>query len=208
MTSTSTKVGEIFSAAGAAFSKLGELTMQLHPVVEGSPSGAKWTAEEVRMLHEAVERFGNELNSISQIIRERTVAQIKVALKRKTYEDGGLGSAVVDAQAKSPRKGSAGVGASAMSAVSTSGATAGQLSGGSGGEAATVKRQKAMSDVTLSALNDSESGCDLVDIDGLVETHTAGKNFVPGRVKVEGIEWSHTGAELHGGFDRRATTLN
>uniref|UniRef100_UPI00358EC0D0 chromatin complexes subunit BAP18 isoform X4 n=1 Tax=Myxine glutinosa TaxID=7769 RepID=UPI00358EC0D0 len=174
MTSTSTKVGEIFSAAGAAFSKLGELTMQLHPVVEGSPSGA----------------------------------QIKVALKRKTYEDGGLGSAVVDAQAKSPRKGGTGLGASAMSAVSTSGATAVQLSGGSGAEAATVKRQKTMSDVTLSALNDSESGCDLVDIDGLVETHTGGKNFVPGRVKVEGIEWSHTGEELHGGFDRRAATLN
>lgn len=32
------QVGEIFTAAGAAFSKLGELTMQLHPVTEPSPS--------------------------------------------------------------------------------------------------------------------------------------------------------------------------
>uniref|UniRef100_A0A3B4GMB6 Chromatin complexes subunit BAP18-like n=1 Tax=Pundamilia nyererei TaxID=303518 RepID=A0A3B4GMB6_9CICH len=39
MTSASTKVGEIFSAAGAAFTKLGELTMQLHPVAESSPVG-------------------------------------------------------------------------------------------------------------------------------------------------------------------------
>ncbi|XP_041093245.1 chromatin complexes subunit BAP18-like isoform X4 [Polyodon spathula] len=41
MTSASTKVGEIFSAAGAAFTKLGELTMQLHPVADSSPAGAQ-----------------------------------------------------------------------------------------------------------------------------------------------------------------------
>ncbi|CAH2272786.1 chromatin complexes subunit BAP18 isoform X3 [Pelobates cultripes] len=41
MTSASTKVGEIFSAAGAAFTKLGELTMQLHPVTDSSPAGAQ-----------------------------------------------------------------------------------------------------------------------------------------------------------------------
>uniref|UniRef100_A0A3Q3IKN8 Chromatin complexes subunit BAP18 n=1 Tax=Monopterus albus TaxID=43700 RepID=A0A3Q3IKN8_MONAL len=36
MTSASTKVGEIFSAAGAAFTRLGELTMQLHPVADST----------------------------------------------------------------------------------------------------------------------------------------------------------------------------
>ncbi|KAM4604193.1 BPTF-associated chromatin complex component 1 isoform 4-T4 [Polymixia lowei] len=41
MTSASTKVGEIFSAAGAAFTKLGELTMQLHPVADSSPAGGQ-----------------------------------------------------------------------------------------------------------------------------------------------------------------------
>ncbi|XP_054609124.1 chromatin complexes subunit BAP18 [Dunckerocampus dactyliophorus] len=38
MTSASTKVGEIFSAAGAAFTRLGELTMQLHPMAETNPT--------------------------------------------------------------------------------------------------------------------------------------------------------------------------
>lgn len=36
-------MGEIFSAAGAAFTKLGELTMQLHPVSDSSPAG--WDAD-------------------------------------------------------------------------------------------------------------------------------------------------------------------
>ncbi|XP_044582686.1 chromatin complexes subunit BAP18 isoform X3 [Cotesia glomerata] len=34
------KVGEIFTAAGAAFNKLGELTMQLHPTTD-SPAGSQ-----------------------------------------------------------------------------------------------------------------------------------------------------------------------
>ena len=37
------QVGEIFSAAGAAFTKLGELTMQLHPVADSSPAGWVYT---------------------------------------------------------------------------------------------------------------------------------------------------------------------
>lgn len=32
------QVGEIFAAAGEAFSRLGELTMQLHPLNEPSPN--------------------------------------------------------------------------------------------------------------------------------------------------------------------------
>ncbi|XP_076336410.1 BPTF-associated chromatin complex component 1 isoform X2 [Tachypleus tridentatus] len=40
-TNSASKVGEIFTAAGAAFTKLGELTMQLHPVGDGSSSGAQ-----------------------------------------------------------------------------------------------------------------------------------------------------------------------
>ncbi|XP_061469630.1 chromatin complexes subunit BAP18-like [Rhineura floridana] len=34
-------VGEIFSATGTAFTKLGELMMQLHPVANSSPAGAQ-----------------------------------------------------------------------------------------------------------------------------------------------------------------------
>ncbi|KAL2079672.1 hypothetical protein ACEWY4_025416 [Coilia grayii] len=52
MTSASTKVGEIFSAAGAAFTKLGELTMQLHQVAETSPAGAQIKTTVKRKLYE------------------------------------------------------------------------------------------------------------------------------------------------------------
>ncbi|XP_077597700.1 BPTF-associated chromatin complex component 1-like [Stigmatopora nigra] len=51
MTSASTKVGEIFSAAGAAFSRLGELTMQLHPMAEVTPTSAH-TKSPVKRKHE------------------------------------------------------------------------------------------------------------------------------------------------------------
>uniref|UniRef100_A0A8C6Y6B4 Chromosome 17 open reading frame 49 n=1 Tax=Naja naja TaxID=35670 RepID=A0A8C6Y6B4_NAJNA len=53
MTSASTKVGEIFSAAGAAFTKLGELTMQLHPVADSSrPGEAQLKAAAKRKAYE------------------------------------------------------------------------------------------------------------------------------------------------------------
>ncbi|XP_036053518.1 chromatin complexes subunit BAP18 isoform X3 [Onychomys torridus] len=52
MTSASTKVGEIFSAAGAAFTKLGELTMQLHPVSDSSPAGAQIKTTVKRKVYE------------------------------------------------------------------------------------------------------------------------------------------------------------
>lgn len=52
MTSASTKVGEIFSAAGAAFTKLGELTMQLHPVADASPVGTQTKSTAKRKMFE------------------------------------------------------------------------------------------------------------------------------------------------------------
>nr|XP_008981050.1 chromatin complexes subunit BAP18-like isoform X2 [Callithrix jacchus] len=52
MTSASTKVGEIFSAAGAAFTKLGELTMQLHTVADSSPAVAQIKATVKRKVYE------------------------------------------------------------------------------------------------------------------------------------------------------------
>ncbi|XP_044039465.1 chromatin complexes subunit BAP18 isoform X2 [Siniperca chuatsi] len=52
MTSASTKVGEIFSAAGAAFTKLGELTMQLHPVADSSLAGGQMKSTVKRKLYE------------------------------------------------------------------------------------------------------------------------------------------------------------
>ncbi|XP_032813869.1 BPTF-associated chromatin complex component 1 isoform X2 [Petromyzon marinus] len=131
MTSTSTKVGEIFSAAGAAFSKLGELTMQLHPVADTSPSGA----------------------------------QIKSTLKRKSYEETGL-PLPTESPKKSPKKAAGGTGSAASAAGSATGSSA--LSAAHRlAEAAGIKKQKTSSDVTLSALNDTDAGAELVDIEGL-----------------------------------------
>ncbi|XP_060563350.1 chromatin complexes subunit BAP18-like isoform X1 [Ruditapes philippinarum] len=88
--SSASKVGEIFTAAGAAFSKLGELTMQLHPSAEQSPASGKWTDQEVEALRASVRRFGEDLNKISDVIKNRTTTQIRTQLKRKAYEDAGL----------------------------------------------------------------------------------------------------------------------
>ncbi|KAM9728700.1 BPTF-associated chromatin complex component 1 isoform 1-T2 [Menidia menidia] len=183
MTSASAKVGEIFSAAGAAFTKLGELTMQLHPVSDSSPAGAKWTETEIEMLRVAVRRFGDDLNSISTLIKERTVAQIKTTVKRKLYED-----SRVPISSESPKKPvkkaavsmatAAAPPAPAMIAVPASQqvvvATGMQ---NSPSLAPPIKKQKT-ADVTLSALNDSDVNSDLVDIEGLGDGSSSKKlNF-------------------------------
>ncbi|MCI4377426.1 hypothetical protein PGIGA_G00203440 [Pangasianodon gigas] len=179
MTSASTKVGEIFSAAGAAFTKLGELTMQLHPVADSSPAGAKWTDTEIEMLRSAVRRFGDDLNALSSVIKKRTVAQIKTTVKRKLYEDSG-----VPLSSDSPKKTTKKVPVAmapppppTVIAVPTSQVvvTTG-LQGPSTGSASIKKPKTA--DVTLSALNDSDVNSDLVDIEGLGDSSATKKlNF-------------------------------
>uniref|UniRef100_A0A1B6E7K5 SANT domain-containing protein n=1 Tax=Clastoptera arizonana TaxID=38151 RepID=A0A1B6E7K5_9HEMI len=89
---SASKVGEIFTAAGNAFSKLGDLTLQLHPTAD-SPAG-KWTDEEIEMLRQAVKRFGADLDQISEHIKSRTVSQIRTTLKKKAFEDAGIGMPV------------------------------------------------------------------------------------------------------------------
>lgn len=83
------KVGEIFSAAGEAFSKLAELTMQLNTQVE-APPGSKWTDDEIEMLKKAVSQFGTDLHKISEVVKTRSIGQLKNAIKRKIYEDAGV----------------------------------------------------------------------------------------------------------------------
>lgn len=163
MTSASTKVGEIFSAAGAAFTKLGELTMQLHPVADSSPAGAKWTDTEIEMLRSAVKRFGEDLNKISTVIRDRTVAQIKTTVKRKVYEDSS-----VPLPSGSPKKAQKKMASAAGVPANTTPPAATTVVGAGPATDSGAKKQKA-SDVTLSALNDSDVNSDLVDIEGLGE---------------------------------------
>ncbi|XP_063787020.1 chromatin complexes subunit BAP18 isoform X1 [Pseudophryne corroboree] len=176
MTSASTKVGEIFSAAGAAFTKLGELTMQLHPVTDSSPAGARWTDTEIQMLHAAVRRFGEDLNQISSVIKERTVAQIKFAVKRKIYDDSG-----VPLSCDSPRKVVKKVVPVSSSVPSVITVSAPQVVSGTTlpeGSQGAMRKRKSSADVTLSALNDSDANSDLVDIEGLGDRSTVKKlNF-------------------------------
>lgn len=181
MTSASAKVGEIFSAAGAAFTKLGELTMQLHPVSDSSPAGAKWTETEIEMLRLAVRRFGDDLNNISSVIKERTVAQIKSTVKRKLYEDSRVPIAA-DSPKKPVKKAPVSMApaappATTMMAVPTSQVVVATGMQNSPSLAPPIKKQKT-ADVTLSALNDSDVNSDLVDIEGLGDGSSSKKlNF-------------------------------
>ncbi|RWS14374.1 chromatin complexes subunit BAP18-like isoform X4 [Dinothrombium tinctorium] len=80
-------VGDIFIAAGIAFTKLGELTMHLQTKQEMNASGQKWDETDVEMLRSAVKTFGEELNRISENIKRKTVSQLKTGIKRKTFEE-------------------------------------------------------------------------------------------------------------------------
>lgn len=89
MSSTASKVADIFTAAGAAFNRLGELTVQLHPLTNNENStqtGGKWGDEEIEMLRSAVHTFGEDLKKISEIIKTKSITQIKSALKQRMYE--------------------------------------------------------------------------------------------------------------------------
>ncbi|KAM7377703.1 hypothetical protein PAMA_014148 [Pampus argenteus] len=144
MTSASTKVGEIFSAAGAAFTKLGELTMQLHPVADSSPAGSHLPCS----------------------------GQTKSTVKRKLYEDGALPTSN-DGPKKVIKKATVSVAMATQGTPTIISVPTAQVVVASGLQSPTssrppMKKQKT-ADVTLSALNDSDVNSDLVDIEGLGE---------------------------------------
>ncbi|KAG8550011.1 hypothetical protein GDO81_029555 [Engystomops pustulosus] len=130
---------------------------------------ARWTDTEIQMLHAAVRRFGEDLNQISSIIKERTVAQLKFAVKRKIYDDNG-----VPLSSDSPKKVMKKVVTVPMSVPAAPAVGGTSLPEGSQG----AMRKRKSSDVTLSALNDSDANSDLVDIEGLGDRSSVKKlNF-------------------------------
>uniref|UniRef100_A0A4W6DJY4 Chromosome 17 open reading frame 49 n=1 Tax=Lates calcarifer TaxID=8187 RepID=A0A4W6DJY4_LATCA len=145
--------------SGAAFTKLGELTMQLHPVADSSPAGTNKIGDSINCCITAPEKI-------------TFVGQTKSTVKRKLYEDGALPPSS-DGPKKVIKKATVTVamntqGTPAIISVPTAqvvvppglqGPPTGQLP---------LKKQKT-ADVTLSALNDSDVNSDLVDIEGLGE---------------------------------------
>ncbi|KAE8620207.1 hypothetical protein XENTR_v10010150 [Xenopus tropicalis] len=105
-------------------------------------------------------------------------AQIKFAVKRKIYDDNG-----VPLTSDSPRKSIKKASPVSSSVPANMSVSAPQVVGGTSlpdGSQGAMKKRKS-SDVTLSALNDSDANSDLVDIEGLGDRSTVKKlNFDQG----------------------------
>uniref|UniRef100_A0A8K9VC11 Myb-like domain-containing protein n=1 Tax=Oncorhynchus mykiss TaxID=8022 RepID=A0A8K9VC11_ONCMY len=142
---------------------------------------AKWTETEVEMLRSAVRRFGDDLNSISSVIKERTVAQIKTTVKRKLYED-----SRVPLSSDSPKKitkkttviMAAALAPVAPTVIAVPTSQVVMTTGLQSSSMPTAIKKQKTADVTLSALNDSDVNSDLVDIEGLGDSSNTKKlNF-------------------------------
>merc|ERR1712004_665273 len=125
--------------------------MTLHPTGEPAPaSGGKWTEQEIDMLRQAVQRFGDDLNQISAVIKNRTISQIKAQIKKRGYEEAGL-SPPPGEDKTSPKK-------------TTPGSAVVKPQSPGRGEPSAKKQKTA--EVTLSALNAPDTD---VDIEGMVD---------------------------------------
>uniref|UniRef100_A0A915EAR5 Chromatin complexes subunit BAP18 n=1 Tax=Ditylenchus dipsaci TaxID=166011 RepID=A0A915EAR5_9BILA len=81
-TSTAGKVAEVFLTASHAFQKLGDLILPLHTPISESTDNNKWSDRDVDRLKEALSRFAQELDGISDSVQARTIKHIKTDIKR------------------------------------------------------------------------------------------------------------------------------
>ncbi|XP_043511724.1 chromatin complexes subunit BAP18 isoform X3 [Frieseomelitta varia] len=81
---SASKVGEIFTAAGAAFNKLGELTMQLHPTTD-SPAGSQIRTT---LKKKAFEEAGVPIRQ--QILSQQSTQQSTVQVSKQQTGNQGL----------------------------------------------------------------------------------------------------------------------
>ncbi|KAI1725946.1 chromatin complexes subunit BAP18 [Ditylenchus destructor] len=80
--STAVRVSEVFLTAAHAFQKLGDLILPLNaPIAEGTDNN-KWSERDVDRLKEALSRFAQELDSISDSVQARIVRHMKTDIKR------------------------------------------------------------------------------------------------------------------------------
>eukprot|EP00116_Pleurobrachia_bachei_P001911 sb/3462173/ len=75
-------VAEIYATAGKSFSKLAELTARLHKLPDSEVGGKnRWTHDELKTLRDALQRFGDDVEKISEQLKSRTVAQVRDMIK-------------------------------------------------------------------------------------------------------------------------------
>nr|CAG4652362.1 EOG090X0LYT [Triops cancriformis] len=154
------KVGEIFSAAGVAFTSLAKLTMQLHPSAEIS-AGGKWSEEEVEMLRHAVKRFADDMEKITELVKERTVSQLRVGNQKKPYDTTSLSVLVSKTPTPSSSKGMTSIAGPSSSCSSSMGQRTSPLTPST---SAMLGLGVNKAEVTLNALNAPEPE---VDVEGI-----------------------------------------
>ncbi|KAI6191177.1 Chromatin complexes subunit BAP18 [Aphelenchoides bicaudatus] len=85
--SYSAKVAEIFYTASNAFHKLGEITVNLNST-NVDPDENRWSETEINGLHNALLRFANDLESVSDSLLSRSKLMIRKDIKRRTLQLG------------------------------------------------------------------------------------------------------------------------
>lgn len=86
-------VGEIFTAAGMAFSRLAELTSLLQPeeqqTADTNGGSNDWDADDIEALKSAVNKFGQDLASVTERIKGKKVTAKSIEITNKVFEEAG-----------------------------------------------------------------------------------------------------------------------